>query len=661
MVGDLIRLKTTLLRRSMSGRRAAQLVLGAVVGLLAAAGTIGLAGVESPVESVTGDLIAAALAVWTFGWAFGPILFGSGGVELRPEQLALFPIRPRTLTAGLVGAGAIGVGPAVTLIAFAVTAVYGAGLGGVPLLVALPGLVLTLGFAVLLSKVVVTARAQVVRSQLGAALSGLLTGVVLAAAGTVWAIVPAFQRALESGFPAGFSLAVRVLPSGWAMAAVDAAGRSDWGLAAAGVGGLLVADVLLAAVLARLLTRQITAGRSSGRSAKQATRYRPGPLDKWTGHVFGVAAKELRTWFRDVTRTNFLYFAFFYGLLQTVTPLLIGAEAMLPWTGVVVAVWVAAVSANMYASDGSALWLTLVTPDGGRGDIRGRQSAWLIIVAPIALALTVVFTAVSGVFWAWPWALALSGCVLGAGAGAVVLVAVLFPVPMADPKQRGSGAWDNRIDFVQVVAVLALMAAAALPMLAVLWLGAATGSAALSWLAVPVGFGSGAFYVWWFGRLAYRRLGTQGAELLQQLRTGHRISGGATGTGRAEQESAETGGEIVRPGSGLPTAVVFACFVLCWIPLFPQGIVPMLLKLADSDTKSWFLPLWLPEPLQWPVMIGMVVLGLALIVVGVLVAQRYDIRPPAGPGGASAGRSLGRQVRAQMKEHQERQRTKADR
>lgn len=657
MVGELIRLKLTLLRRSMSGQRAAQLVLGAVVGLFFATGTIWLAGVESPVASVTGDLIAAALAGWLLGWLFGPILFGTGGTELKPEQLALFPIRPRTLTAGLVGAGMIGVGPLVTLVALVVLVVHGAGVGGLALLAALAGVVLTLAFAVLLSKVIVTARAQVVRSQLGAALSGLLTGAVMAAAATVWAIVPAFDRALTEGFPSGFSLVVRVLPSGWALTAVEAAGRSEWALVAAGLGGLLVADLLLAAGLARLLTHQITSGRSSGRSVKRARRGRGGLLATWTGDVPGVAAKELRAWFRDVTRTNFLYFALFYGLLQTVTPMLIGANAMLPWTGIVVVVWLAAVSANLYASDGTALWLTLVTPNGERADVRGRQLSWLLVAGPIAAVLTVVFTVASGLTWAWPWALALSACVLGAGAGAVVLVAVLLPVPMDDPRQRGSGAWDNRIDFVQVVLVLALMALATLPTFAVLWLSVAAGSPALSWLAVPVGVATGTGCTWWLGRLAYRRLGARGADLLQQLRTGRRQPG--VGPEADASEATAVQERTTRPDVGWPTVVVFACFTVCWIPLLAQGVLPMILELVGSDVKSWFLARWLPGAVRWPTMIGMVVIGLVVIGIGVAIARRYDVRPSGRPGGPGKGR---RSVnRPELKEKEQRNRHEAGR
>ncbi|WP_051713506.1 hypothetical protein [Actinoalloteichus caeruleus] len=652
MVGDLIRLKLTLLRRSLSGQRAAQLVLGALVGLLAAVGTIWIAGITAPVASVSGDLLGAALAVWFFGWAFGPILFGSGGTELRPDQLSLFPIRPRVLTVGLVSAGAVGVGPIVTLVALVALVVHGAGSGVVPALVAVPGLLLTLVLVVLVSKVIVTGRGQVVRSQLGAALSGLFTGVLMAAGGTVWAIAPALGNAFTSGFPAGFSVTVHALPSGWALTAVDAAGRGDWALVMAGLGGLLVADLLLVAALASLLGRQLTSGRAQGRRTRRVTPSKPGPLDRWTGRVPGVAAKELRTWFRDVTRTNFLYFALFYGLLQTVTPLVIGADVLLPWTGVIVAVWVAAVSANMYASDGTALWLTMVTPRGERADVRGRQLAWLVIVAPIALVLTVVFTAVSGLSWAWPWALALTASVLGAGAGAVVLVAVLFPVPMTDPRQRGSGAWDNRIDFVQVLAVLGLMALSTLPTFGTLWIASAVDSSALSWLAVLVGVGTGALYTWGLGGLAHRRLAGGGAGLLQLMRSGHRIATARPAAPASGQSPAD--GRPQASGAGWPTVALVACFVLCWIPLLPQGVVPMILKLVGSDARSWFLALWMPDHLQWPVIIGMMVLGLGILATGFVIAAKYDIRPPSRRGGTPG---LGAQVRSDLEEQQRRMRS----
>ncbi|QBD76636.1 hypothetical protein EPA93_11735 [Ktedonosporobacter rubrisoli] len=74
---------------------------------------------------------------------------------------------------------------------------------------------------------------------------------------------------------------------------------------------------------------------------------------------------------------------------------------------------------NIYAFDGSALWLNLEVPDSERSDVRGRQLAWLLLVAPITLLLSCIFTLVSQ--QAWPWVLALVPALLGGAVGLLPL------------------------------------------------------------------------------------------------------------------------------------------------------------------------------------------------------------------------------------------------
>ncbi|GIH64933.1 sensor histidine kinase [Microbispora siamensis] len=65
---------------------------------------------------------------------------------------------------------------------------------------------------------------------------------------------------------------------------------------------------------------------------------------------------------------------------------------------------------------------------------------------------------------------------------------------------------------------------------------------------------------------------------------------------------------------------------LCWglwpIALFPQGLVAMVLKLVGSPVKSWFLGLHVPEPFQWPVIVGMILLGGGLLAVALATTAR---------------------------------------
>ncbi|MEV7907975.1 sensor histidine kinase, partial [Streptomyces anulatus] len=51
---------------------------------------------------------------------------------------------------------------------------------------------------------------------------------------------------------------------------------------------------------------------------------------------------------------------------------------------------------------------------------------------------------------------------------------------------------------------------------------------------------------------------------------------------------------------------------LGWLPLFPQGLVTMVLKFTGTPERSWFLALYLPEPLQWPLIVFNILFGLTL-------------------------------------------------
>lgn len=55
------------------------------------------------------------------------------------------------------------------------------------------------------------------------------------------------------------------------------------------------------------------------------------------------------------------------------------------------------------------------------------------------------------------------------------------------------------------------------------------------------------------------------------------------------------------------------CWSLCWLPLVGQGLVPLILKLVDTDVKALFIAFYLPESFQWLFIASMVILGAALL------------------------------------------------
>ena len=103
------------------------------------------------------------------------------------------------------------------------------------------------------------------------------------------------------------------------------------------------------------------------------------------------------------------------------------------------------------------------------------------------------------------------------------------------------------------------------------------------------------------------------------------------------------------------TVLVYVCWSLARLPLFPQGLVPLVFKLAGSPVRSWFLPLYLPPAWQWPVILGMIALGLAMVGTAVAiprgapapVAPAAGVPPPgrrlpASPSGGAAPSGAGR-------------------
>ena len=111
-----------------------------MLGVAAALGTIAIATLEPYRATTLLDLLAVVFAIWTLGWTAGAAY--GGQPVLRAEHFALTPIPRARLAIGLLGAAFAGVATAITLLAFTATVVFAARLGAVPVLVALPGVVL---------------------------------------------------------------------------------------------------------------------------------------------------------------------------------------------------------------------------------------------------------------------------------------------------------------------------------------------------------------------------------------------------------------------------------------------------------------------------------------------------------------------------------------
>jgi ABC-2 type transport system permease protein len=290
-------------------------------------------------------------------------------------------------------------------------------------------------------------------------------------------------------------------------------------------------------------------------------------------------------------------FAISYGLFFCLMPLAVGWKAMLPWAGAAAVIMAGAMSSNLYGSDGTALWTTLMTPGSARPDVRARQRAFLLVFGPPALVITLLLTWWSGSSSAWPLVLSVLPALLGGAAGLIVACSVYAAVPTTDAHKRSGNplnSGENEGETMGLVYVmLVLVSVTAAPALLV--------ALAASWVGVPVGALTGVLLWWSLGRAAAARLDRRGPELLTLLRHGR-----STTTQSKQATSLEA-----LPGWRRTTAGL--CLGFGAIPLVPQAIVPTIFKLTgNAGTKSWFLALYASPPWQWLVIAAMAALGLSM-------------------------------------------------
>ncbi|MEU1842281.1 hypothetical protein [Micromonospora sediminicola] len=591
MAGVLIRMKLTVVKNSMTGGRAAWMLVGAVLGLLFAAATIWLSLVELPNPVVLGDLLAGVFLMWTLGWLAGP-LFG-GSAVLRADHFTLLPVPRRRLALGLLGAAFVGITTAVTALGFVGLITYGARQGLAPALLAVPVAALQLVFVVLLSRVAYALFGVVAASRAGAAVTGVLFAAMLVLTQSGWMIVVAvmYSDILETGFSHPTTVALRSIPSSWGVVAVDAAGRGDWPLAIAAPAGLAALCVLLLLVWSVELGTPRRA-RATIRGSADRPPVSGGPLGGTTG---AVVRKELRTWWRDPLRTTTAVVPIVWALGTALLPLTFDARLLLPWAGPALALFAITSACNLYSQDGTALWQTL-TIGSQRADVRGRQWAYLIVFTPPAIVLSITLTWWSGSTWTWPWVAAAVPALLGGGAGLIVHSSVYGLVPGPDAHKRPSNPLE-RADTTgrsNVLFWIGLVPPA--PALAVVYLGTRLDQPWVSWAGLPVGVLTGVAVAWVLGGLAIRKLTEDGPDLLHTMRTGR-----PTVVRAADGAVARTGGTV----EGLSWA-------LGSILLIPQGIVPLVFILSDIDVRSWFLAMYVRPLLGVPIAVASMLAGIAL-------------------------------------------------
>lgn len=519
MVGDLIRLKFTILGHSTQGLRITRWVV-APLAVLATWTAVLAAGSDDARH----DVLLVVLALWGTGWALGPVLTSGAGV-LRPEWFAHLPLNRRWLGVALMITVCVGVGPAVTLLSLAVLGAHAYLLSPPSLAVAAVALPLLLVAVVATSRVVYALLGAAMGSRLGVAMSGIQYGALIAGLMVGWVALSAVGEGIaglvRDGLPDTAARVLEALPTSWPVLAVEAGAEGRWGTAAGLLLALAAAAAIPSALCALLLTprtRNATPHRRRPPLGTGVLTTRPLLPDT---PAWSVAGKELRQWWRDPWRSLEIQCGVWTGVFIALIGIVAGIPQMLPFAGVSVAFMVALVACNLYGQDGTALWQTVVGADENtaRHDVRGRQVALLLLCGPVALLMTAVFTVLSGQHWAWPYALGLLAALLGAGTGVAVLLSVIAATPGVDPKYR-IGPNDSGDVSYQVWIAMYGTGLLIIPTFAALVTGLAAGGGALAWLTVPVGLANGAGAAWFLGRLAHRRLAARLPETFVRLRHG---------------------------------------------------------------------------------------------------------------------------------------------
>jgi ABC-2 type transport system permease protein len=403
-----------------------------------------------------------------------------------------------------------------SLIAFAALIALGAQSGIAAALTGVAATGLDLVLAVIAAQVAIAVLGPAVSSRRGRDFGTMMLAVLITLLSLASSLVPFIAQRLTDGRSPILSDVVRAAPSGWGADAVDAASRSEWGLVAAWLGALTALIVTLVLAWPPLLARRLTmSGRGGRRRHASATRRRNAwPLASLPETPLGaVVGRELRLYSRAVLRSLMLMISFLVGAGVGVITAVSGKTDGLPFCGLLFTVIAAACFTNCYGDDGTSLWLTLVVPGAARADVRGRLWAWLLVVGPAGLLLTVVLTAVSGQAWSWPWVLAAEpAMVIGCG-GLLVLIGAWSVNALApDGGPSPARVLKTHVALI-VVPVVVLFPAAAL-----LIPGMVGHSLLLRWLAVPVAITWAALLSWRAARAATRRLESRGPEIFSAVR-----------------------------------------------------------------------------------------------------------------------------------------------
>jgi ABC-2 type transport system permease protein len=444
LAGYLVGLKLALLRNGLRRSNWAQqaaLALGALAGLPLAFGGFLLLALVPRAEPQAGLLLVEMVFLALFlGWGLFPLLSFAGDASLDPSRLALLPLRPGQLVAGLSLAACVGVAPLCTLVALG-GAVVGFATFSPGVLLVVAAVLVQFALCIVGSRALLTALSRQLRSRKARD----LVIVVVSAAGL------AFTLALQVGARLAERLersdlealrpvarAIGWLPPGLAARALVDAGQGRLLAAAAELAGAALAVVALGWWWWRSLDRVLTTAEPAAttRSQKVPTSLFPRPLRRLlpADQRGAVAAKELRY----LARHPRLRVAWMMSCLLVLG--LVGfvavAEGMRhPWmvlSALAMTFLASQNSLNQFGFDGAAYWTHVAAGADPRGDLTGRNLAAMLTGTLATAVLALVLAAITGGWLYVPLVLCLGTGVLALSLGVADVVSVRFAYPLPD-------------------------------------------------------------------------------------------------------------------------------------------------------------------------------------------------------------------------------------
>lgn len=429
------RLVTSRLRSTSGGARAA-----IIVGLLFFAVILGfvVVGLVSLrlVPEVARTLVVTLFVLQAVAWAIAPMVAFGVDETVDPAKFALLPLRRPTLQRGLLTASLIGLLPLANLVVLVGAALAISEPWSV-LPIALVVAVLQLVLCVVLSRALSTSLSALMTSRRGRDL-GLIVGV------GIFALYMGFTWSLNRGDGAGLATGATVVASALAWSPPGAlarlpllVGQGAWAEAGAAVlvalAGLGLAWWWWSVALERSLTTMPSTTSSSAPAGEHDST--AVGVGLW-GTAQVVAQRDRVLIWRDpMRRAAWLVLL----VLAIGWPFIVIGHSGALYAVTLAALLVGAQAGNVYAIDGSALWLhMLIITDRtkARGEAIGHALAAGILGIGVVLLSVVVLAAVYDDWALLPGAVGLClSAVLGGLAVALYLSARL---PYAVPQSRKS-------------------------------------------------------------------------------------------------------------------------------------------------------------------------------------------------------------------------------